>query len=108
MVSSYPYRYHNLTELERNIVHHLSSYEAARGITLKNQGINRLGDDLAIITCKASNDETSIYIAYKIGGFWVWWLPTDNQLSHFPTIFDFYAKVDREDHQNKEGAENAI
>jgi len=105
MVGSYPYRYHNLTELERNIKHHLSSYEAARGITLTHSGTKRFGDDLALITCKASNNETSIYIAYKIGGFWVWWLPTDNQLLSFPSIFDFYVNVDRKDKLKKIGVD---
>lgn len=108
MVGSYPYRYRNLTELERNIVHHLSSYEASRGIKLKHLGTKRLGDDLAIITCKASNNETSIYIAYRIGGFWVYWLPTDNQLSHFPNIFEYYTMIDRKDHKQKEEFKNAI
>lgn len=109
MVSSYPYRYENLSALERNIFHHLSSYEAARGITLKHSGTKRLGEDLAIITCTASNNETSIYIAYKTGGFWVWWLPTDNQLGAFPVIFDYYMKIDREDQKKKNEVEkNAI
>lgn len=81
-----------------NFVSQPTNYEKDNGFYITSSRIIELGDDMKIVLRETSDKQISMFIFYKNSkryDIWKFWMPSENQINYFITIFEVYQNLDK-------------